>query len=78
MDIWIQEGWKNIITDPSRRKGLRFRFDKTVNPEVREACLKFAHWLRCQYCFPLRIPVYVKGDAKIRTKDGDRAVGSFF
>jgi hypothetical protein len=79
MHIWTIESWKNYLQDDnSRRTGLRFRYDKTVDPEVKRACMQFANWLRAEYYFPLRIPVYVKGTKKVCTKDGQQVVGCFF
>lgn len=79
MHIWTLEDWKsNLQPDAHRRTGLRFRYDKTVHPEVKRACSQFASWLRTEYYFPLRVVVYVKGTKKLKTKDGDFAVGTFF
>lgn len=79
MHIWTIDDWeKNLQNSASRRSGLRFRYDRDVHPEVKRACSQFALWLRRQYCFPLRIVVYVKGTKTICTKDGDNVVGSFF
>ena len=60
------------------RTGLRFRYDSNVDPEVRNACVNFSKWLRTEYVFPLRIPIYIKGNSYIITQDGDNVVGSFF
>lgn len=79
MHIWTKVAWRKYLADYSvRRTGICFRYDKTVDPEVKRACLQFALWLRSQYYFPLRITVYVKKAATIRTKDGDNVVGCFF
>ena len=68
MHIWTLENWKYHFTNiQSRRSGLRFRFTSDVNTEVREACLKFGKWLRKEYFFPIRVPVYVKGKKYIDT-----------
>ena len=60
------------------RTGLRLRIDKDVDLEVRKACLEFAKWLRKEYTFPVRVPVYVKSDERIRAMDGDMVCGTFF
>ena len=79
MYIWTITNWKNNLPDNvSRRSGLRFRYDKTVHPEVKRACTEFAIWLRSQYYFPLRMPVYVKNKKTVLTKDGENVVGLFF
>ena len=79
MHIWTIANWENNLQKGiSRRTGLRFRYDKSVDPEVKRACTQFAIWLRSEYYFPLRILIYVKGTKTIRTQDGDHVVGSFF
>ena len=79
MHIWTIDNWKKVLPENnSRRKGVHFRFDASVDPEVRRACLQFASWLRSEYYFPVRVPVYVKGTKRIRAKDGDFVVGTFF
>jgi hypothetical protein len=60
------------------RSGLRFVIDKGVDPEVRRACKEFGAWLRKEYFFPIRIPVYVKANERIKAKDGDMVTGTFF
>lgn len=80
MHIWTISDWEKNLqkNDSSRRAGIRFRYDRDVHPEVKRACSQFAIWLRTQYCFPLRIAVYVKGTKTIRAKDGEHVVGIFF
>lgn len=79
MHIWTLENWKYHFTNIQlRRSGLRFRFTSDVNTEVREACLKFGKWLRKEYFFPIRVPVYVKGKKYIKSMDGEMVYGTFF
>ncbi len=79
MHIWTANDWKtNLEKNALRREGVRFRYEKDVDPEVKRACSQFANWLRTQYYFPLRVSVYVKGTKTISTKDGEIVVGSFF
>lgn len=79
MHIWTLNNWETILnTTVTRRTGLRLRFDKSVDPEVRHACLRFAKWLRKEYYFPLRINIYIKSKRSLITVDGDSAVGTFF
>lgn len=51
--IWMIEDWeKNIDLDKeNHRTGLRLRFDKDIDPEVRRACKEFAVSLRREYFF---------------------------
>ena len=79
MHIWTIENWtKHLAPIEERRTGLRLRFDRDVDPEVRAACKAFCGWLRSEYYFPLRVPVYVKRARRVRTMDGDLVCGSFF
>jgi len=79
MHIWTLTNWqKNLDSEVKRRTGIRFRYESSVDPEVKRACTQFARWLRAEYYFPLRVPVYVKGSKTVRTQDGETAVGSFF
>ena len=54
------------------------RFDKNVDEEVRRACLEFGKWLRQEYYFPIRVPIYVKSAYKLKTRDGGLVIGTFF
>ena len=77
MNIWTINNWKkNLQNNISIRTGIRFRYDKSVNAEVKRAISHFAIWLRSEYYFPLRVVVYVKGTNIIRTKDGENVVGT--
>ena len=79
MHIWTLDNWKyNFPNIQSRRSGLRFRFTSDVDPEVKRACLKFGNWLRKEYFFPIRVPVYVKGKKYIKSMDGEMVYGTFF
>lgn len=79
MHIWTLYDWEKYLEDEElRRTGIRFRYEKSVHPEVKRACTEFSKWLRSEYYFPLRVVVYVKGTETIYTKDGDKVVGSFF
>lgn len=79
MNIWKSRNWSKTLSNiGNRRTGLRFRYDAGVDVEVKEAFVKFAQWLRSEYEFPLRLPMYVKAGKYIRTLDGENAVGSFF
>lgn len=77
--IWMIEDWgKNIDLDKeNHRTGLRLRFDKEIDPEVRRACKEFAVFLRREYFFPLRVAVYVKNTTRVVAMDGERVYGTF-
>lgn len=78
--IWESEKWKkNVdINNPQRRKGLRFRFEKEVDKEVRRAILDFGAWLRNEFSFPVRVPIYIKSSSIIKALDGEHVSAIFF
>jgi hypothetical protein len=45
---------------------------------VRDAFVRFARWLRREYEFPLRLPVYLLPGEIVVTMDGKRCSASFF
>lgn len=79
-NVWTMTRWKRIrtIDAAQHRSGLRLRFDRNVDPDVRDGCLEFARWLRDHYAFPVRVPVYVKAERKIRAMDGEHVYGTCF
>lgn len=69
--------WISVI--PSNvRTGLRLRFDKGVDVDVRKACIKYAKWLRTHFYFPMRIPIYFKNTNTLKTADEKGAYATFF
>lgn len=79
MHIWTLPDWEKYYGEPNKhRRGLRLKFDKDVDPEVRRACKEFCKWLRSEYYFPKRVPVYIKSSEKIKTSDGDLVSATFF
>ena len=80
MNPWQKEKWKDVLDYPNHqyRHGLRLRFDKGVDPVLKEECKKFAVWLRREYFFPIRVPIYFKNKIKLLCMDGDTAYGTCF
>lgn len=79
MHIWRLDKWKTVLPENlNRRTGIRFRLDKSIDIEVKQAIIRFAKWLRSEYYFPLRVNVYVKNTKTLRSKDGEKVVGVFF
>ena len=78
--VWNSEKWKSYdcFIDSHLRKGLIIRIQKDVNDEVKLACLDFAKWLRKKYEFPIRVPIYIRSSAKIRTNSGDYCSAKIF
>ena len=77
MNIWEMEKWRRILPSDVR-SGLRLRFDKGVYDDVKNACIKYAKWLREYYDFPIRIPIYFKNTDKLKTVDEKGAYATFF
>ena len=79
-NVWAMTRWKSYISKdtPDTRRGLRLRFDPKVVPEIRQGCLDFARWIRQQYAFPVRVPIYIKAVARIRAMDGELVYGTCF
>ena len=48
------------------------------NKELKEECKHFAAWLRNEYIFPVRVPIYFKNYVKLRCIDGATASAAFF
>ncbi|MFH0945672.1 MAG: hypothetical protein V2A76_10780 [Planctomycetota bacterium] len=59
------------------RKGLRIRGHRG-HPVVRRALIRYARWLRQNYKFPIRVPVYLSPHPTIRKQDGEEVSATFF
>jgi hypothetical protein len=59
------------------RSGLRIRGQRG-HPSVREALKRFARWLRQEYYFPIRVPVYLNKHRSFVTIEGEEVTASFF
>ncbi|MGI6014419.1 MAG: ImmA/IrrE family metallo-endopeptidase [Oscillospiraceae bacterium] len=75
--LWECSDW-NTFLENNRRKGVRLRFDKDVDDEVRRASKEFVNWLRRRYDFPMRVPIYFKASRTIRSLDGEEVSATFF
>ena len=73
MHVWTLKKWAGFydLSNPNHRTGVRLRIDKNVHSEVKRACIVFLKWLRTEYFFPIRIPIYIKSTKYIRAKDGE-------
>lgn len=79
MHVWTLTRWMKIYPqDGVIRTGLRLRFDKDVHIEVRRACLAFCRWVRTEYRFPIRLPVYIKSARQIKAMDGELVSATVF
>jgi hypothetical protein len=59
------------------RTGLHIRGQRGQS-EVRAALIRFARWLRSEYEFPIRVPVYLSPHELVRTMHGEDCSASFF
>lgn len=78
MNLWKCKNWVNIIDADRARPGVRLRFDKGIDDEVRRSCKEFMNWIRKQYYFPIRVPIYIKSSNNIKALDGDMVSATFF
>jgi hypothetical protein len=60
------------------RSGLRIRPNKNVDDENAYYIKHFAKWLRKNYEFPVRVPVYVSEKKYVLAKNGEEGVSIFF
>ncbi|MEM9703023.1 MAG: hypothetical protein AAF907_11340 [Planctomycetota bacterium] len=65
---------------PPRTGGLRIRghHGHRGHPEVKGAMIRFARWLRREYDFPIRVPVYLSPREQLITMHGTTAAATFF
>ena len=61
----------------ARRTGIRIHGARG-HPEVRAAYIRYALWLRRNYDFLIRVPVYLSSRYRIVTMHGEQATASFF
>lgn len=61
----------------TQRRGLRI-VGRNVHSEVKRACIKYAKWLRTQYVFPVRVPVYLYPKSFIKIDRGHEISATFF
>lgn len=78
MHIWTLENWKKYYDLKPVRTGLRLKFDKNVNSEIRRACKEFGAWMRTEYYFPIRVPIYIKSSYYIKAMDGEMVNATFY
>ena len=77
-DLWVSKEIASEISYPPNRGGIRIRFQPNANTEVRESLIKFLRWVRINYAFPVRVPIYVKNATKVKALDGEYVSATFF
>lgn len=75
MNLWQRYEYSAKKQAPS--EGISLRFEKGIEPELRQLFLQFADWLRKKYCFPVHVNVYIKDCEMIRLVGGVMAYGGF-
>ena len=76
--LWECKDWSKYI-DWECRSGIRLRFEKGVDPEVKRACTEFVWWLREEYEFPIRVPIYFKASKQVKARiTGELCSATFF
>jgi len=78
--LWQSKNWTKYIdyTYEYHRCGLRLRFEKNVDKEVRRACIEFCNWLRSQYYFPIRVVIYFKDSEFVLSEDKELVSAIFW
>ncbi len=72
--IWLT---RIMWATPKRTGGLRIR-GHLAHRDVRNAIVRFARWIRTEYCFPVRCPVYLSPHYRLTMIDGSIVTASFF
>ena len=79
MNIWKSNNWSKINEfSYVHRTGLRLRFENQINFEIKRSCTEFCKWLRKQYYFPIRVPIYFKKSEFIISESGEKFSAIFF
>ena len=75
MNLWKQH--KKTKND-AKNQNLMLHFDPDIEPKLKTLYLSFSRWLRKEYYFPVRVPVYIKAAKFIKAVDGDEVSATFF
>lgn len=80
MNIWKSTNWKKNkeLCCSQVRSGLRLRFQKGIDNNVRRACIDFCIWLRKEFYFPIRVVIYFKSSYYIKAIDGTLVSATIF
>ena len=76
MELWIKKhiDWGKTY----KRKGLRLKFDKGIDLDLKISCIKFCKWLRSIYQFPMRVPIYFKNGKFLISDDNEEISADFW
>ena len=76
MFLWYKEDWMKLYADANVRRGLRVRYDKDIDLDLKESIKRFILWLRKNFYFPFRVVVYVKSSKYIIAMDKTAVSGT--
>jgi hypothetical protein len=65
------------MSEPLTRTGIRIRGARG-HKDVRRALIRYARWLRADFEFPIRVPVYLYPHSFLVTGDGRECSACFF
>lgn len=70
--------WKTFEVSKNKyyNEGIRFRYEKGIDEDLRKKYIAFVKWLRDTYVFPVRLNVYIKNCEKVRLMNGKWVYGS--
>ena len=77
MNPWKSQNFKRIYDYQNIRTGIALRFEKGVHSDIKLLFTDFTKWLRKNYCFPIRVAVYIKESETVTLRNGSVAWGSF-
>ena len=66
MNPWSSKKYKKVYDNSDVRTGIALRFEKGVHSDIKSLFTDFTKWLRKNYCFPIRIVVYIKESETIK------------
>ena len=78
MNLLKTKKWMYYYSNNNHRSGLRVRYEKNIDSEVKRAIGECIKWLRTTYDFPKRLNLYVKESVRIKAKNGENVCGTFF
>lgn len=77
-NIWYLNDWTKHVKNMELKKGVYVKIDKNVPIPVRAFYLSFVRWIRMNFEFPIKVTIYIKDGYRIKAKDGEMVVGTFW
>ena len=80
MNLWFRAEWA-VFQNPKRfegiKRGLKVRFDKNVDDEVKRSVKEFCKRLRAIFLFPIQIVIYIKNTDYVKLQSGEKVSAKF-